>query len=373
MWNELWHSLGKATGHAARSIRAAPRPVPAAAEGQAPWKVRPALTGVVAAGQPDVPAQSEDEATGRLRRGTVRAGYAMALLALGAARLFGAASSVFRRRAVLIFPGMQVCLGALAQMLSSLGRPSASVAVAVAEQAEGVALILHERDIAPGRIGIDGIPGSGKSTLARALAGKLDMEWKSLDFRNLGLPEDLAEERTIYEHHRLFRTRDVDTFDVLVYIDEPVRSSKARVRRRGRGLILGIMLDYDKLKKIGKMAFDACDGEAIAIPNSHLLVKTKPPGGFRAVENIAGRLERSGVYASGASKEQMLCLLACGKRQEGLRAYLLPLEYIARLGSLAARLRAAGRRFVAALCAKGSANGTGRAAKTASLADALLD
>jgi hypothetical protein len=297
----------------------------------------------------------------------------MALLALGAARLFGAASSAFRRRAVLIFPGMQVCLGALAQMLSSLGRPSASVAAVVAEQAEEIALILRERDIAPSRIGIDGIPGSGKSTLARALAGKLDMEWKSLDFRNLGLPEDLAQERTIYEHHRLFRTRDVDAFDVLIYIDEPVPSSKARVRRRGRGLILGIMLDYDKLKTIGKMAFDACEGEPVAIANSHLVLKIKPPGGFRAEENIAGRLERSGLDASGASREQMLCLLACGKRQEGLRAYLLPLEYIARLGSLAARLRAAGRGFLAALRAKGSAGGRGSSAGTASLADALLD
>lgn len=357
MWNELWFSLGRAAGVAARSVGGVPRPAPLA----------------VAAGQSAVPPQGADEAPGLVRRGTIRASCAMTLLGLVVARLCGAAGGVFRRRAILIFPGIQVCLGALAQMLSSLGRPSASVAAIVAEQAEGIALILRERDIAPGRIGIDGIPGSGKSTLARALAGKLDMEWKSLDFRNLGLPGDLAQERTIYEHHRLFRTRDVDTFDVLVYIDEPARCSKAKVRRRGRGLILGIMLDYDKLKMIGKMAFDACEGEPVAVPNSHLVLKIKPPGGFRAVENIASRLERSGLYASGASKEQMLCLLACGKRQEGLRAYLLPLEYIARIGALAARLRSAGRGFVAALCAKGSANGTDRAAGAESLADALLD
>jgi hypothetical protein len=266
---------------------------------------------------------------------------------------------------------MQVCLGALAQMLSSLGRPSASVEALVAEQAEGIALILRERDIAPGRIGIDGIPGSGKSTLARALAGKLDMEWKSLDFRNLGLPEDLAEERTIYEHHRLFRTRDVDTFDVIVYIDEPVRSSKARVRRRGRGLILGIMLDYNKLKKVGKMAFDACEGEPIAVPDSHLVVKIRPLGGFRAAENIASRLERSGLDGSDMTKEEMLCLLACGKRQKGLRAYLLPLEYIARIGGLAARLRSAGREFMAVLCA-GDSGSPGPSKEPTSRALSLL-
>ena len=201
------------------------------------------------------------------------------------------------------------------------------------------------------------------------------MEWKSLDFRNLRLPGDLAQERTIYEHHRLFRTQDVDTFDVLVYIDEPARHSKAKVRRRGRGLILGIMLDYDKLKKVGKMAFDACEGEPVTVPDSPLVLKIRPPGGFRAVENIESRLERSGLDASGMSKEQMLCLLACGKRQEGLRAYLLPLEYIARIGRLAARLRSAGRGFVAVLCASDSPgdNEMNRSTGTASLADALLD
>jgi hypothetical protein len=222
---------------------------------------------------------------------------------------------------------------------------------AVEEQAEGIAQVLRERGITPNRLGIDGLPGSGKSSLSSALAEKLDMRWRSLDYQNLGLRGILGRKRTIYEHYRLFRTQDVDAFDVIVYIDEPARRSRARVRRRGRGLILAAVLDYDKLKKVGELAFDVCEGEPVAVPKSQVLVKIKPPEGFRAVENIASRLGAAGSDASGVgnmSKEEMLFLLAYGRRQEGLTAYFLPLAHI--MGSLAAGLRSAGRTLVTVVC-----------------------
>ncbi len=355
MWNSFWYSLGRATGIAARSVGGAP-----------------GLKG----------------ATGRVLRGTILASSVIASrvprVSLTAARLCGAARASYQwTRAVLIWWGVQVLVDAVARMLSSRAGPLPSIE-AVREQAERIAGILRERDVIHDKLVIDGIPGIGKSTLARALADTLDMGWKSLDYRNLGLPGDLAQERTIFEHHRLFRTQDVDVFDAIIYIDEPVERSRSRVHRRGRGLVLAAALDYEKLKKIGELAFDCCEGEPVAIPESHLVLKIRPPEGFRAAENIASRLGASGVDAEGQapsearpaltgvaegispdthgmSKEAMLFLLAYGERREGFSAYLLPLNLVARIGRLAAGLRSAGRRFVTVLRASDSADGNHRA------------
>lgn len=282
----------------------------------------------------------------------------MVLLGMGAARLGGAASAALLRRkwAILILSGMQVPLKTFAKMLRS-SRGLSPPTTAAQQQAEGIILILRERGIIPNKLGIDGVPGSGKSTLARALAAGLDMKWKSLDYKNLALPENLEQERTIYEHHRLLRTQDVDVFDAIAYIDEPVERSRARVRRRGRGLLLAALLDYNKLKKVGEIAFDVCDGEPIVIPGSYLILKITPPGGFRANENIAKRLSTAGFNTSGMSKEEMLFLLAYGRRQDGLKAYLLPLAWITRIGSMAAELQLAGQRLRTALRAKNPTSG----------------
>ena len=321
MWNILWYSLGRAGGIAVRSVASTPGP---------------------------------ERWPRRILRGTIQANFVPALLGLT-----GVASAAFRRmRAVLILSGMQLFFDALLRMLRSRSGPSP-----VEKQAERVAQLLRERGVIPNRFGIDGLPGSGKSTLARLLAERLGMEWKSLDYKNLGLPGILGQGRTIYEHHRLLRTQDVDAFDAIVYIDEPFERSRAKVLRRGRGLILAAVLDYDKLKKVGKLAFDVCEGEPVRIPKSDLVLKIKPPKGFRAVENITSRLGSApsqskgdaGFDTSGMSKEEMLFVLAHGKRQEGLTAYLLPLTYLARMGSLVAALHSAGRRFVIVLCADDSA------------------
>jgi len=193
----------------------------------------------------------------------------------------------------------------------------------VRAHADSIALVLQQRGIAPSRIGVDGLPGSGKSTLARALATKLDMKWQSLDHANMSVPQEFTREGMIYEHHRLLRTQDVDVFDAIIYVDEPVEVSKARVLARARterrqGLIVDV-LDYRKLKEIGKRAFDVCDGDPISIPRSPLLMKLRPPQGFRAIENIAGRLRAAGHNSEGMGKEEMLFLLLEGRARSGLR------------------------------------------------------
>ncbi|MHC5054199.1 MAG: DEAD/DEAH box helicase family protein [Planctomycetota bacterium] len=265
----------------------------------------------------------------------------------------------------MVSAGTYASFRALGRALSIRGRSSSSVRSAEA-QAEKIARILEEKDITPDRIGIDGLPGSGKSTLARALARRLGMRWESLDYKNLRLPENLDSGRTVYEHHRLLRTQDVDAFDVIVYMDMSAGRCKARVCRRGRGLFLAAVLNYRKLRKIGKLAFEVCGGEPIPIADSPLLLKIKPPGGFRALENTVSWLAEArpagpasagdaGLDTSGMSREEMLFLIASGKRKRGLKAYVVPLDYISRLGRLAAALHSAGRGFVKAWRADGPA------------------
>ncbi len=343
MLSRLWRSLGRGTGVAAKSIKSTSGPVQAA----------------IAIGQLAVPARGVGGATGRVCTSVIRAGCATALVMprVGRAtvRLCGSTSALLKR-ATLVGFGTHVSFNALARMLSIRSRSSSSVKSAE-EQAEKIAGILNEKDIAPDRIGIDGLPGSGKSTLARALAKRLGMKHESLDYTNLRLPGIMSPKHTVYEHHRLLRTQDLDVFDAIVYIDMSARHCRARVCRRGRGLFLAAVLDYKKLRKVGKVAFDVCEGEPLPIADSPLLVKIKPSGGFRAQENTVSRLKDSPpqgatgateLDTSGMSREEMLFLIACGKRKHGLKAYLTPLEYVSRVGRLVAALRLAGKGFVVA-------------------------
>lgn len=213
-------------------------------------------------------------------------------------------------------------------------------------QADIIADILLKQGCSPDRLAVDGIPGSGKSTLAHALAAKLGMKWKSLDHQNFGLPGSLEYQNTIYEHHRLLRTMDVDAFDAIIYNDEPVEFSLAKLTRRRRGLVMLALLDFDRMKKVGKIAFEVCDGEPIAIPESYLLLKLRPSGGFRARENIKEKLRSSGLNVSGLKKEEMLFLLAYGKRRHGLKAYLVDQAFFSLLGFLTSQLHSKGRRLI---------------------------
>ena len=231
-------------------------------------------------------------------------------------------------RAMLDRPSVRATLEAFVmKLLGGAGEPSSPVGE-VRERAGRIAAILEERRVLPIRLAVDGLPGSGKSTLARALAEKLGMTWEPLDHENLFLPRSFEAERRVYEHHRLFRTQDVDAFEAIIYVDESVDVARARVLQRAtveaREAIITDVLDFDKLKRIGRLAFDVCEGDPVPVPGSPLRLKVRPPGGFRAMENIARRLRGLGHDAEGLGKEESLFLLLGGKPQSGLMAYFLP-------------------------------------------------
>jgi hypothetical protein len=193
--------------------------------------------------------------------------------------------------------------------------------------ADSILRIFSSRGLRPNRIAVDGIPGSGKSTLAAALARKLDMAVVCLDHRNMGREINFSENRTIYEHHRLLRTQDVDCFDALIYIDEPVEVSRRKVLQRKRGGYLVDIMNYDRLKAIGHKAFSVAAGEYIAVENSFARVKIRPEGGFRCLQNIEAELRAKELSGKGRNKEQALFLCVEGKAKKGFGAYLNPHAY----------------------------------------------
>jgi len=192
----------------------------------------------------------------------------------------------------------------------------------VDRQADAIIKLLKSRKVTATMMAIDGVPGSGKSTLARALAKKMDFKWKTLDYIDMDRPLKFKNVNTIYEHHRLFRTQDIDPFDVLIYIDEPIEHSKKRCLHRRRGAINIDFFDYQKLKHVGEKAFEHANGEVHLIENSSLKVKIKPDEGYKHVENIRKEVKRRGYKTEGRSKESLLCLSIYGKAQSGLKAYM---------------------------------------------------
>ena len=187
--------------------------------------------------------------------------------------------------------------------------------------ADHLIAILENRISTPACIGIDGIAGSGKSTLGRSLSAKLDLEWRTLFGREMDRPVSL-EPGTIYENIRLFRTQDIDRFDAIIYIDVPIETAKKRVLSRDRNGALVDFLDYEKLKKIGDVAFEAADGEAVPIPESPATVKIRPKSGYRLAGNLAQRLEAKGLDKDGLCVEEMLFLLCYGEAQRGIKPYV---------------------------------------------------
>ncbi|MEI6127365.1 MAG: hypothetical protein WCQ99_12520, partial [Pseudomonadota bacterium] len=151
---------------------------------------------------------------------------------------------------------------------------------------------------------------------------KLGMEVECLDYRNMDKPLTFNKHRTIYEHHRLLRTQDLDAFDAIVYIDEPVENSMARVLKRKRGGGLVELMDYGKLKAVGEKAFQVAEGDAYAIPGGFVKVKVRPEGGFKVRQNIYWELLQKGLSSAELTTEQALFLLAYGRAAKGFSAYL---------------------------------------------------
>lgn len=219
--------------------------------------------------------------------------------------------------------GVRASLSSLKKRLTKGKAEEHEIIDVVFENTDSIIAILKMQGVSIKRVAVDGVPGSGKSTLARALAQRLGFTWKTLDYIDLDKPQNFNEEKMVFEHHRLLRTQDIDCFDAIVYIDEPVENSKEKCIHRKRGGINIDVFDYEKLKQIGKKAFEITDGKTYLIPNSNIKMKIKPLNGFKAYENIKDEAEKKGLKAKeGRSKEKLLFFSVYGKVNSGLRAYV---------------------------------------------------
>jgi len=219
-------------------------------------------------------------------------------------------------------PGIQASLDSMKMRFTTGKREKHEIIEEVNQSADEIIVLLNSKGVRIRRLAVDGVPGSGKSTLARALAKKLNFNLQTLDYIDLNKPQNFSQEQTIYEHHRLLRTQDVDNFDAIIYIDEPVELSKQKCLNRKRGGINTDVFDYEKLKKIGEEAFSISSGKSYKIKNSYIKLKIRPKKGFKAYENIQKKLNKKGFKTEGLCKEELLFLLSYGKSAKGLRAYV---------------------------------------------------
>lgn len=200
----------------------------------------------------------------------------------------------------------------------------------VIRQAKAIESIFDEQRVIPDRIAIDGTPGSGKTTLARALAQRLDMEFICLDHQNMDAKISFVKAPAIYEHHRLLRTQNIDCFDAIIYIDQPVEISKENILQRERGAYLVDVMNFDLLKRIGEKAFALANGAETCIADSSTKIKMRPGNGYNVMENITVALKNnglSGIEVDGYNKEEKIFLCVEGHPGKGFKAYLNPRAY----------------------------------------------
>lgn len=192
---------------------------------------------------------------------------------------------------------------------------------AVEGYVDKIMVILDNQGISPESIGIDGPPGSGKSTLGRSLAKRTGLKWRSLYLKDMRAPYYFMPGR-IYENIRLFRTQNIDNFDVIIYIDCQVEDAQHRVVTRDRNAALADYIDFEKLKQIGDAAFEMADGEEIRIPMSPVRIKIKPKDGYKDIDNLRTKLRSKGLDVERFSKEELLFINCYGKPKSGILPYV---------------------------------------------------
>lgn len=181
--------------------------------------------------------------------------------------------------------------------------------------------ILYENNIFPEIIGIDGPPGSGKSTLGRSLAKRTSLNWRCLYLKDVSKPYFFTFGH-IYENIRLFRTQNIDNFDVIIYIDCQVEDAEHRVIERDRNGALADYVDFEKIKKIGDAAFEMAHGEEIRIPMSPIRIKLRPKEGYRDIDTLKMRLRSKGFDVERFSKEELLFAYCYGEPKSGILPYV---------------------------------------------------
>jgi hypothetical protein len=195
----------------------------------------------------------------------------------------------------------------------------------VEEYADKIMSVLEQNRLFAQCIGIDGPPGSGKSTLGRSLAKRMGLEWRTLYLSEIKKPFPFKT-GFIYENIRLFRTQNIEKFDVIIYLDCPVEEAQQRVINRDRNAALIDYVDFQKLKKVGDAAFTVADGEAIIIPLSPIRMKIRPRNGFRDIENLRAKLSSKGLDVERLPKEELLMIDCFGQRtfwpQSGIFPYV---------------------------------------------------
>ncbi|SLM28564.1 conserved hypothetical protein [Desulfamplus magnetovallimortis] len=237
------------------------------------------------------------------------------------------AAAIETGHSILKRPGIKATLESKYMQLVNQEPENQAYPEVVNNHINSIVSFFRRYSLFPERLGIDGVPGSGKSTLARLLAEKYNMSWRSLDHTNMEKAVDLSEKDTIYEHHRLFRTQNIDNFDAIIYIDEPVSLSMQKVLHRKRGGYLLELMNYELLKNVGKKAFEVGDGDIFNVPESFLKIKLRPAKGFKVMENLCRELEMTPEKASRFSKEQLLFISLGHRPRKGFTAYANPLTF----------------------------------------------
>lgn len=227
-------------------------------------------------------------------------------------------------RRLLARPGVAASLDGLRERLF-LRRPKpVAEHPAVGAAADAVVRLLRQTGPMPCRMGVDGVPGSGKTSLAAALADRLAMDAVCLDHQDIDAPKDLRRPFTVFEHHRLLRTQDIEPLDAVVYVDEPLERSRAKLLARKKGAYLLEVLDFERLKRIGELAYAMADGDDLAVAGCGLRLKRRPSTGYRQRERLEAALAQRGRTGESDVFEAGLFRLAGLPPRSGLTAYLTP-------------------------------------------------